>query len=243
MYGKVMSISDEMMWRYYELLTDVQLPEIEKMKRESHPMEAKKDLARRIVTDFHSADAAAKAAEDWAKQFQKDEVPEDVEEVEASVEVTPDGRVRLDKLLAREGLAESVSDAVRKLKQNAVRVNGELQTDSAAWLDLTKPPLFWGGGGVWGDWGPPGSGYKNKKKRTCHPERNKPIRSRIGLCSRRIPNRSQYRSNSNFPVGASAEILRLRGCFANEAPTPLRMTERRKRLPALCDPGLLLSCR
>ena len=76
MYGKVMSISDPMMWRYYELLTDVQLPEIETMKRESHPMEAKKDLARRIVTDFHSADAAAKAGEDWAKQFQKDEVPD-----------------------------------------------------------------------------------------------------------------------------------------------------------------------
>ena len=70
-----------MMWRYYELLTDVQLPEIEKMKRESHPMQAKKDLARRIVTDFHSAEAAEKAAEDWAKQFQKDEVPEDVEEM------------------------------------------------------------------------------------------------------------------------------------------------------------------
>src|SRR5246500_4816733 len=61
MYGKVMSISDAMMWRYYELLTDVQLGKIKKMKRESHPMEAKKDLARRIVTDFHSPDAAKKA--------------------------------------------------------------------------------------------------------------------------------------------------------------------------------------
>src|SRR5881409_358694 len=81
MYGKIMSISDEMMWRYYELLTDVQLPEIEKMKRESHPMQAKKDLARRIVADFHSAEAAAKAADDWAKQFQKDEVPTSVEQV------------------------------------------------------------------------------------------------------------------------------------------------------------------
>src|SRR5216684_559720 len=78
-YGKVMSISDKMMWRYYELLTDVQLPEIGKMRRESHPMEAKKGLARRIVTDFHSAEAATKAAEDWAKQFQKDEVPEQLE--------------------------------------------------------------------------------------------------------------------------------------------------------------------
>src|ERR1700719_2045758 len=53
MYGKMMSISDEMMWRYYELLTDVQVADIEKMKREVHPMQAKKDLARRIVSDFH----------------------------------------------------------------------------------------------------------------------------------------------------------------------------------------------
>jgi tyrosyl-tRNA synthetase len=81
MYGKIMSISDQMMWRYYELLTDVQLPEIEKMKRETHPMEAKKDLARRIVADFQSADAAAKAAEDWAKQFQEGGVPNAAERV------------------------------------------------------------------------------------------------------------------------------------------------------------------
>src|SRR5205809_8141942 len=69
MYGKLMSISDEMMWRYYELLTDVQMAEIERMKRESHPMEAKTDLAARIVQDFHSAEAATKAAEDWANTF------------------------------------------------------------------------------------------------------------------------------------------------------------------------------
>ncbi|MGA8867772.1 MAG: tyrosine--tRNA ligase, partial [Candidatus Sulfotelmatobacter sp.] len=61
MYGKIMAISDERMWRYYELLTDVQAAEIERMKREAHPMQAKKDLARRIVADFHSADAAGKA--------------------------------------------------------------------------------------------------------------------------------------------------------------------------------------
>src|SRR5277367_6652960 len=81
MYGKIMSISDEMMWRYYELLTDVQVAEIEKMKQETHPMQAKKELARRIVTDFHSPEAAAKAGEDWGKQFQKSEIPEQAEEV------------------------------------------------------------------------------------------------------------------------------------------------------------------
>jgi tyrosyl-tRNA synthetase len=141
MYGKVMSISDPMMWRYYELLTDVQLPEIEKMKSASHPMEAKKALAARIVTDFHSAEAAAKAAEDWAKQFQKDAVPEDVEVVDvrtADVESTTAGRIKLDKLLALTGLADSVSDAGRKLKQNAVKADGEVVTESTIAWDLGK---------------------------------------------------------------------------------------------------------
>jgi tyrosyl-tRNA synthetase len=134
MYGKLMSISDEMMWRYYELLTDLQLSEIENIKREFHPMDAKKDLARRIVTDFHSAENAKQAAEDWAKQFQKDETPENVEKLDVPyLEVAAAGRdghaVKLDKLLARCGLAESVSDASRKIKQKAVRVNGDVQTE------------------------------------------------------------------------------------------------------------------
>ena len=134
MYGKIMSISDEMMWKYYELLTDVQVPEIEKMKREAHPMQAKKDLAQRIVKDFHSADAAVKAGEDWAKQFQKDEVPEEIGVVEVQSNGLkgirlPDGRwpIRLDKLLARSGLADSVSDASRKIKQKAVNIDGNTE--------------------------------------------------------------------------------------------------------------------
>jgi len=132
MYGKVMSISDEMMWRYYELLTDVQVAEIEKMKREVHPMQAKKELARRIVGDFHSADAAEKAAEDWARQFQKSEVPESVEEVAVG-----ENPLRIDKLVARVGLAGSVSDAGRMVKQGAVRVNGTVVNDPTKMLDIT----------------------------------------------------------------------------------------------------------
>jgi tyrosyl-tRNA synthetase len=135
MYGKLMSISDAMMWRYYELLTDVQMSEIEQMKREAHPMQAKKDLAARIVKDFHSADTSAKAAEDWAKQFQKDEVPDNVEEV--TIEV-PDSQLRIDKLLARVGLGESVSDAARKLKQGAVKVDGKVINDPTTVLDISS---------------------------------------------------------------------------------------------------------
>jgi tyrosyl-tRNA synthetase len=148
MYGKVMSISDGMMWRYYELLTDVQVAEIEKMKTGMHPMQAKKELARRIVADFHSAEAATKAGEDWAKQFQKDEVPEDLETVEIQLrDVVPQGSgggavrvvggieqpaetdlVRLDKLIRLAGLAASNTEAAAKQKQGAVsliRIDGE----------------------------------------------------------------------------------------------------------------------
>src|SRR5205823_1602870 len=81
MYGIVMSISDELMWRFYELLTDLPMAEIEKLKK-AHPMETKKALAQRIVADFHSDKAAEQAAENWAKQFQKDEVPEDLEQIQ-----------------------------------------------------------------------------------------------------------------------------------------------------------------
>jgi tyrosyl-tRNA synthetase len=136
MYGKIMSVSDEIMWRYYELLTDVSLTEIEKMKRDSHPMQAKKDLARRIVADFHSSAAAAKAAEDWAKQFQKDQVPESAEEISVSISEIEASRdqhsralVRLDLLLVKCGLADSTTDAARKLKQGAVKVANEVTTE------------------------------------------------------------------------------------------------------------------
>jgi len=132
MYGKLMSISDEMMWRYYELLTDVQVAEIEKMKREAHPMQAKKDLAQRIVKDFHSAEAAVKANEDWAKQFQKNETPESIEqvdvrldEVKASDAAGEGVSVRIDKLVHKAGLASSATDAQRRREQGGVRVNGE----------------------------------------------------------------------------------------------------------------------
>jgi tyrosyl-tRNA synthetase len=142
MYGKLMAISDDRMWRYYELLTDVQMAEIEKMKREMHPMQAKKDLAHRIVTDFHSAEAAAKAAEDWAKlrerELQRDKLPDDIDEVPVQYQRVrhehvkeddappADGQdivwVRLDRLLVICGLADSVTDAVRKIKASSVEL-------------------------------------------------------------------------------------------------------------------------
>ena len=140
MYGKVMSISDDMMWRYYELLTDVSQPDISKMRQqaergEAHPMKLKQDLARIIVADFHSADAAQKAGENWSRQFQKHEAPSDsdIEQVQVSYAQIQAAHgegaglaYKVDKLVAASGMADSVADAARKVKQKAVRINNQL---------------------------------------------------------------------------------------------------------------------
>jgi tyrosyl-tRNA synthetase len=146
-YGKVMSISDALMWRYYELLTDVKVPEIEQMKADAaagkqHPMELKKALARRIVQDFHGEQAAKAADENWAKQFQKDEVPAEIEKVTTSISevgwsvpgIQVGGPkyqgIRLDKVLVKCGLAPSVAEAARKIKEGAVRIGGNVETST-----------------------------------------------------------------------------------------------------------------
>jgi tyrosyl-tRNA synthetase len=139
MYGKMMSISDELMWRYWTLLTDLRLSEIAAMQAEVaigklHPMQAKKHLAWGIVRDFHSAAAADAAAENWAKQFQQRAVAEDAPVVEISLSaeglvvelgLKEGAVVRVPKLLQLAGLASSTGEATRKLGENAVSVNGE----------------------------------------------------------------------------------------------------------------------
>jgi len=138
MYGKLMSISDELMWRYWELLTDLSTQKIAEMKSQVssgalHPMKAKKELAEEIVGDFHAADFARQAATNWEKQFQRDEVPENLETLElkahdliASAGAAGEVKVRLDKLLKESGLTSSRSEAERKIKERAVKVNGEV---------------------------------------------------------------------------------------------------------------------
>ena len=149
MYGKVMSISDDMMWRYYELLTDVSIERIAAMKANAasgkeHPMALKKELATSIVLDFHSAEKAEKAAKDWARQFQENQVPEEAEEVlvEFAEIATTDGRgFQLDRLLVRCGLADSRTDAARKIKHNEVRVEGIVRNHHTYGVGPERLPL------------------------------------------------------------------------------------------------------
>ena len=133
MYGKLMSISDELMWRYWTLLTDLRQDEIAQMQREVasgtlHPMEVKKRLARTITKDFHSEAAAQQADTDWATQFQKKEMPESVERIQLA---RSGASVSASKLIFECGLAESRTDAERKLKQGAVKINGEIYKENS----------------------------------------------------------------------------------------------------------------
>jgi tyrosyl-tRNA synthetase len=134
MYGKLMSISDELMWKYWVLLTDLRQSEIDAMQAEVaagklHPMETKKRLARTIVADFHGEAAAQSADENWARMFQQKETAEDLEEVAiayASVAGTETNQIRLPKLLVAMGLAASGAEANRKIAEKAVRVDGDV---------------------------------------------------------------------------------------------------------------------
>ena len=133
-----MSVSDELMWRYWTLLTDLRGSEIAQMQTDVvggllHPMQAKKDLAWTITRDFRSKEEADAAAESWAKMFQQRGVSEDVpvmkvslaEEGLLNVSETGVAEIRVPKLLVLAGLASSTGEATRKLAENAVSLNGE----------------------------------------------------------------------------------------------------------------------
>ncbi len=137
MYGKLMSISDELMWKYWVLLTDLRLSEVETLKAgvlagTAHPMEVKKRLARTITAGFHGEGAARSADENWARMFQVKETAEDLEEVRVAIAdvAGPEGskQIRLPKLLVAMGLAASGAEANRKIAERAVKVDGEVAT-------------------------------------------------------------------------------------------------------------------
>jgi tyrosyl-tRNA synthetase len=127
MFGKLMSISDDLMWRYYTLLTDLAPAEITALQNrvssgEVHPKQAKVDLAKRIVTDFHGGAEAERAAEEFERRFARKELPEEIPIVELSED---EYRSTIERIMVRCGLAESTSDARRKIEQGGVRIDGQ----------------------------------------------------------------------------------------------------------------------
>ena len=146
MYGKLMSISDDLMWKYWVLLTDLKQSEVDALQAEVsagklHPMEVKKRLARSITSDFHGEAASLSADENWARMFQQKGESEDLEEVAvayADVAGPEPNQIRLPKLLVQMGLAASGAEANRKIAENAVKLDGE--TAENALVSLNSLP-------------------------------------------------------------------------------------------------------
>jgi tyrosyl-tRNA synthetase len=141
MFGKVMSISDELMWKYYTLLTDLSPSQLLERRRQVdggaiHPKQAKIDLAKMIVADFHGAQAAELAAEEFERRFARKEIATDALAT-FSISLGPDASKRIANVMVECRLANSASEATRKIEQGAVRLDGVKLSDAKARIDGT----------------------------------------------------------------------------------------------------------
>ena len=138
MFGKIMSVSDDLMWKYYELLTDSTPTEIEKMQTNGgNPRDLKVNLAKKIIADFHSAQAANDAEADFIARFVNKEIPDEIEET------TVDARnYKLAELLVQTNLAASKGEAKRLIEQGGVKLNGEKISNANAEIELQAEILL-----------------------------------------------------------------------------------------------------
>ncbi len=142
-FGKLMSIPDELMWSYYELLTDLAPDEISALRQrvkasQAHPMEVKMELGLTIVAEFHGSDAAEKAAKEFKRVFRERQAPEEA----AARRIARGGKRRLTRLLVEWGLAPSNSEAHRLIAQGGVEIDGRRIEEVKYDLDLSKPGEF-----------------------------------------------------------------------------------------------------
>ena len=134
-FGKVMSISDDLMWRYYELCTDLTLPEIATLREDTrNPRDTKVDLAKRLVADFYSETEARKAEDEFNAMFRNKQAPEEVEE-----RALASGVRKLPKLLVELQLVASMAEARRMIEQGGVYVDGERRTQNDFEVNLSHP--------------------------------------------------------------------------------------------------------
>jgi tyrosyl-tRNA synthetase len=146
MFGKVMSVSDDLMWRYYELLTDLSAGDVARFKQDveegkRHPRDAKVGLAKRIIRDFHSQAAADQAEAEFNRRFREHQAPS---EVETQTVKTDEAKIKIVDLLVQTGLAPSKAEARRLISQGGVKLNNERTGEAAAELDTaaTKEALL-----------------------------------------------------------------------------------------------------
>lgn len=143
MFGKIMSISDELMWRYFELLSFIPEEDIEKFKQDIeegiNPRDIKFILGEEIVARFHSAEAATQARENFIARFQKGAMPDDIPEKEVTA---VDGKLAIANLLKEAGLVQSTSEAFRMIKQGAVKIDGDKVTDKGLELEVGTANIY-----------------------------------------------------------------------------------------------------
>ncbi|WP_119328951.1 tyrosine--tRNA ligase [Cysteiniphilum halobium] len=143
MFGKIMSISDELMWRYYELLSFKPMTEIESLKEAvsngENPRDIKIDLAKEIIARFHSEDAAQKAHQNFIDRFQKNQIPEDMPE--ETITLVKDN-MPIANVLKLAGLVSSTSEAIRMIKQGAVKINGDKVEDTQLILKQKTSDIY-----------------------------------------------------------------------------------------------------
>lgn len=138
MFGKIMSISDELMWRYYDLLSFRPIEDIAQLKQKvmagANPRDIKILLAKEIIARFHSEAAAQAAHDDFTQRFSKNALPDDIPELT----VSSDGdSMLIANLLKQAGLVDSTSEAIRMIKQGAVKLNGETKVEDSK-LEISK---------------------------------------------------------------------------------------------------------
>jgi tyrosyl-tRNA synthetase len=144
MFGKLMSIPDDLMWPYYDLLTDRKPEEIAAIKKEvssgkMHPMDIKMRLAQEVIAGFHGVDAALKASENFQRVFRERQTPADIPENYIGSE---QGKMRLSRVLVRFDAAPSRAEAERLIKQGAVEIDDAVVTDPTFEFDLNAPRKY-----------------------------------------------------------------------------------------------------
>jgi tyrosyl-tRNA synthetase len=169
MFGKMMSMPDNLMWSYYELVTDRTPDEIAKLKKEvesgvAHPMKVKARLAQEVISGFHGEEAARKAADEFQRVFSDRQAPEEVQEIRVRrfsdrlmsfsetrgaaieqrgpCEISPIGKERWPKFLYLSGHIASAAEAERLIKQGAIEINGQIMSDPAARIDLNEKATY-----------------------------------------------------------------------------------------------------
>ncbi|MDH3201964.1 MAG: tyrosine--tRNA ligase [Myxococcales bacterium] len=149
--GKLMSLSDDLMWRYYELLSNAPEAEVQRLKRacaagELNPRDAKIALAKEIVSRYHGAREADAAEASWLAQFSKREIPDDMPEHEVALE---EEDVWIPKLLSDLGLVKSSSEGRRRIQQGGVEIDGDRISDPQAKLPKGGPYVIKAGKRAW----------------------------------------------------------------------------------------------